>query len=771
MKKLYKRAAFLLLLGMMVQLLSGCGGSSLAAARREESIDLSSGLTAAPSRGELERISENDRFILYANLSNGEAAVKDKRSGETWYTNPVDKSEDGLASGFHKNALQSVLTVVYTTAQSVDMTCGGFMSSVRKDGLYYRLEPDGSVIFLFDFPGEEFYIPVHYSIGENCFKAKILTESILEYGTNTIKTIDFLPFFGAGGRTDEGYMLVPDGSGALIYYNNNRLTANTYSKALYGFDNGTNDKVMGGAAAAGYFTLSENQYLPVFGVSRNDQGYLAVISQGAARAAVNANIAYKYTLYNTVWTTYSYRTFGSVRQTQKDGSEVVTNVGEKKLETWQDYEVSFYFLETGKNTYSDMAAAYREMLFTDEEKVSMGGGHSDIPLYLDLYGYIKKTKSFLGIPMEKKIAMTTVDDVNAMLDALSLSGIDNVVVKYNYWAKDSYFGKVPTTSAVDGTVGSAAQLRALQERLAGDGGALFLSADLLNIYKTGNGVSQYGDVLRNVANTAQRQYKFSLASAMIDSRYDPWYLLRPTAIGGVFQKFADELTKAGYENLALDSAGEMLYSELSTSGVGRNQMVDVMRGAVGSVAGSARSLMVTGANDYAAAQAAHILRSPSKASNYDIEDVSVPFYQMVFHGYAAYSLSEVNLASNPADTTLKYLEYGAYPLFSLIGQNADELIGSRMDNLYSADAANWMDFLAAQYAQLNEALGSVQDSTMTEHRILSENVRAVTYENGLRIYVNYGSASAAADGIELQPKGYAVVLDGRVLVNARAADN
>ena len=771
MKKLYKCTALLLLLGMLVQLLAGCGGKSLSTPQRENPIDLSSGFEVAPSKGDLEKISENDRFVLYANLANGEAAVKDKQSGEMWYTNPADKSEDGLASGFHKNALQSVLTVVYTTALSVDMTCGGFMSSVRKDGLYYRMEPDGSVIFLFDFPNEEFFIPVRYAIEDDCFKAQILSEGIREYGTNTIKTIDFLPFFGAGGSKDEGYMLVPDGSGALIYYNNNRLTANTYSKPLYGFDNGTNDKVMGGAAAAGYFTLSENQYLPVFGASRNDQGYLAVISKGAARATINANVAYKYTLYNTVWTTYSYRTFGSVRQTQKDGSEIVTNVGEKNLETWQDYEVSFYFLEPGKNTYSDMAATYRQLLFADKDKVSTGGGRSDIPLYLDLYGYIQKTKSFMGIPTEAKIAMTTVEDVNAMLDTLAQSDIENVVVKYNYWAKNSYFGKVPTTAKVDGKVGTAAQMKALQERLAGSGGALYLSADLLNIYKTGNGVSQYGDVLRNVANTTQRQYKFSLASAMIDSRYNAWYLLRPSAIGGIFQKFAAGLTKAGYENLALDSAGEMLYSELGTSGVGRNQMVEIMRDAIETVADAAKSLMVTGANEYAATQAAHILRSPSKASNYDIEDVSIPFYQMVFHGYAAYSLSEVNFASNPADTTLQHLEYGAYPMFSLIARNADELIGSRMDTLYSADAANWLDFLTIQYAQLNEALGSAQGSVITEHRILSENVRAVTYENGLRIYVNYGSVAATADGIALQPKGYAVVLDGQVLVNAQAADN
>ncbi len=65
-------------------------------------------------------------------------------------------------------------------------------------------------------------------------------------------------------------MLVPDGSGALIYYNNNRLTANTYNKAVYGFDNGTNDMVFGSKAATAYFTVSEK---PVSSRVRQQPGH------------------------------------------------------------------------------------------------------------------------------------------------------------------------------------------------------------------------------------------------------------------------------------------------------------------------------------------------------------------------------------------------------------------------------------------------------------------------------------------------------------------
>ncbi len=767
MKKLI---CLLLALILLPSLLSACTNAQLATPVREDDyvIDVN-GFVPAEDSYDMVQISENKSFILYACLRDGTACVYEKATGKTYYTNPSDRSSDAIATGFHKNALQSAITVVYDTAQSQEMTCGSLMSCVNKDGLLYQLPGDGSVVFLFYFPNEGFSIPVRYSITQECFKAAILTDYIAEYDTNSIKSIDLLPFFGAGSSADTGYMLVPDGCGALIYFNNNNLTAATYSKQLYGFDNGTSDKMMGGKASGGFFTVSENQYMPVFGNSCNDGGFFAIITKGAARATVSANVSGKYTQYNTVWSRCAYRTGGTVRQTQKDGSDLAVDIAEKKTEIWCNYEVSYYLLSDGSNTYADMAGLYRDYLLQNgglSERVQV---QENIPLYLDLYGYIEKTKSVLGIPADKKISMTTVEDVNALLDELSLSDISNVVVKYNYWAKNSYFGKIPTTATVDGKVGTAAQMQALKTRLEEAGGALYLSGDLLNVYKTGNGVSRYNDVLQSVANTAQRQYVFALDSAMADSRYDAWYLLRPSSMQRFFTAFIEALHTAGYDAVALDSVGTMLYSELSSDGVGRNQVLEIVRELMADAAEQTDGILLEGANDYAAAYATHLLNTSFRSSGYDLEDASVPFYQMVFHGYVSYSIGASNLSSDSARQTLTCMEYGAYPLFSLVGRNADELIGSRLDRLYSADAANWMDFAAEQYRQIDSVLRDVQDCVITAHEILSEDVRAVTYANGVRIVVNYGAMEQTVDGACVAPMGYAVLRDGAVVTSGVAA--
>lgn len=760
MKKLWLLIC-LLLLGAG---LSGCGRQASEQPPRQTVRNLSEGFLPASESDALTRIHENERFVLYANLSSGEAAVEDKTQGYTWYTNPVEKREDTLAGGFHKNALLSVLTVEYSTGQNVNMTCGGYMSSVAKEGLSYRLEADGSVIFLFDFPNEEFRIPLRYAVEEDRFVAQVLTDAVAEYGTNQILSIDVLPFFGAGGRDQEGYMLVPDGSGALIYYNNNRLAANTYSKELYGFDDGTNDKNTGPASAVpSRQTQAQAQYLPVFGVHQNDLGFLAVITGGDGRAAVKANVAGKYTSFNTVWGSYKYRTVGTVRQIQKDGTDKAVGVGEKQLETWEDYEISFYFLDRGKSDYGDMASFYRSYLERHEglERRIIGG--DQIPLYLDLYGYMIKNKSFLGIPMDRKISLTSVKKVNEMLDALSARGVDSVVIKYNYWMKDSYWSKIPTSAKAEPRVGSRKELQALQRRLEEAGGGLYLSADLLNIYRPGNGVSKVEDFLQSAVNTAQNQYRFLLESTETDSRYKPWNLLRPASINKFYNLLVDNMQKAGYQNLALDAIGEKCYSELGTGGMGRNQVTEVLRDTVSQAAQTMEELMLTGANGYAAAWAGHILRTPGTSSGYDIEDVSIPFYQMVLHGYVSYSLDAVNLCGSPEEMTLKCMEYGAYPLYSLVGENTDELIGSSMDHLYSADFTNWEGYMASQHAQLNQVLSRVQDSVIIGHEILEAGVRKVSYENGTVLYVNYGESDVTADGFLVRGKGYTAVCDGVIL--------
>ncbi|MBP5294125.1 MAG: hypothetical protein J6Y95_00220, partial [Lachnospiraceae bacterium] len=324
---------------------------------------------------------------------------------------------------------------------------------------------------------------------------------------------------------------------------------------------------------------------------------------------------------------------------------------------------------------------------------------------------------------------------------------------------------VPRTAS---EIGTDAALMKLRDKLAGQGG-LYLSADLVNVYQTGRGITQYDGVLQSVANTVQRQYALRLDNAAVDSRYQSWFLLRPSIFEDVFGDYADDFTKAGYTLLSADNLGSMLYSELGSKGTGRNEALRIMERTAALLEEKTEGLMLEGGNDYAAVHAAHVVGTPARDSGYDLEDVSVPFWQMVFHGYVNYSLGAMNLSSNPSEQVLRSLEYGASPFFSLVLENPDELIGSRLDRLYSARAEDWTDYMGKAYRQINTALREASASVIVSHEIVSSQVRKVLYDNGLTVYVNYGVEKASADGLEIPAEGFTVVKNGSLVLSEAAA--
>lgn len=701
-------------------------------------------------------IDETERLILKANLSNGEVLVTDKESGKEWYSNPSDKEEDGLASGFNRVSLYSQVLVNYTTSESVAINLGSYTGAVTKGGLTSRVE-DKKVIFKYTFEKEGIVIPVRYSLDNETFVAEILTKGVEEHTDNQVKSIELLPFFGAGTKQDEGYFLVPDGSGGLINFNNGKVSAKPYEMSIFGFDNGTNDKVISvSQARQTSLTLSENVYLPLFGEKCNDDGFLAIMTKGRERAQIKARTSGKYTNYNNIWTAYNYRATATVRLMQKEMTEQTTSISEKMPETSINYEVRYIFLKHGEAEYADMAKLYQKYL-VDMEGMTVHVKEGDIPFYLDLYGYIRKTKSFLGIPKDTKIAATTIKDAKDIVKTLNNAGVKNIVLKYNYWMKNGYYDKIQTDAEVESIIGTAKEMNNLQQELLDTGGSLYLATELINIYKTGNGVSRLNNVLNSVANTPLMQYQFSLDTANTDTRYDPWYLVKILDLPEYMNIFINNFNKKGFKNVAIESIGTMLYSDLSSGGISRSKVPKVISDVLKMAEHGLDSIMISGANSYTAVYATHILDAPVKSSNYDIVDENIPLYQMVFHGYSYYSIGAANLSSNPDDLMLRCLEYGAAPMFSWTARNHEELVGSRTDFLFSPDYNKWIEYAYENYNELNEILKETTTLKITGHKNVSDNVSATTYGGIITIVVNYNDVVVTYEDNHISAKGYLVL--------------
>ena len=59
---------------------------------------------------------------------------------------------------------------------------------------------------------------------------------IEENGGGSLYRIRLLGYFAAAGADENGYLVVPNGSGSLIYFNNGKSNVENYSQYIYDID-------------------------------------------------------------------------------------------------------------------------------------------------------------------------------------------------------------------------------------------------------------------------------------------------------------------------------------------------------------------------------------------------------------------------------------------------------------------------------------------------------------------------------------------------------
>ena len=83
-----------------------------------------------------------------------------------------------------------------------------------------------------------FSFPVEYTLEEDCLKASLKVSDIKEPKDEKIATeVTLMSSFGVASDTEDGCFVIPDGSGALVRFNNNKtMDTNAYTQRVYGND-------------------------------------------------------------------------------------------------------------------------------------------------------------------------------------------------------------------------------------------------------------------------------------------------------------------------------------------------------------------------------------------------------------------------------------------------------------------------------------------------------------------------------------------------------
>jgi len=699
-----------------------------------------------------QRVAENGSLALDFNPETAEIHVTDLSSGTVWSSNPDDLKDDKIAKGTKKMDLQAQLLVDYVDAQAKPFQLNNYTGSIKEKKFTWS-KIVGGIEVTFQFPKAELAIPVSYKLAEDSFSAEISTGGITQGEKYKLVNISLLPYFGAGSLKDEGYLFVPDGSGALIHFNNGKAIYKSYNDRVYG-----GDKALTLSHSS---EVKEDIKLPVYGLRKNGHAFLAVIEEGVYQAGIAAEVSFKSNQYNSV---HSY--FNAVESESNlimEGTaneKQVLRLSESQVEG-TPFKVRYYFLNGEAADYSGMAVKYREYL-TKQQGVTAKDGEvkEQIPLLLDLLGGVEKRKTFLGIPYKTVEALTTYKEVQAVADRLQKDGLNNLAIRYEGWMKGGALGKVSTSVKAESNLGGKKQFTRLAASLKAQGVAFYPAVNPVEFHEGGNGFYKFFDVAKGISRGPALQYEFRLSDGTKDPDRSPWYLLKPESVKESLKKFTAAAADKGLEHVALQGIGSTVYSDFRKHSLSKNSVGAVWEEGLKSAQGQVQGLMFNHASAYTFPYAETLSDVPLYSSGYDLEDAAVPFYSIAVSGLLPAFSEPVNLSGDSARYMLKLIETGTYPAYRFIAGHASQLKGTDFDNLYSAEFGLWADEVVKQYTDLNKALAQVSGHPITGHERLSEGVYRTVFSGGITVIVNYTDEAVTVDGSRVAGLGYLVQSGG-----------
>lgn len=685
-------------------------------------------------------IAENDNYALYMNEEYLSVIVLDKETGA--YMESAVSYDDGKNNETWLAAMRSalVLTMVYgiTDTQQVDL----LTSEVTKDITYTE---DGFSAKVY-WNRYQFGMTLQVSLTEDGLVATVPEDSIVEDGTEYfIGTIAVYPYMGHTYLDDkEGYMFIPDGNGALIYLNDKEGWFSTgFSGMIYGNDPGFEESSTASLLWGDYDIVNKSTKViaPVYGMAHTGEGiaYLAVVEKGAERAAIMANPNGVNVDYNRIYARFTLRTVYTQYTSNNSSSAYRTA---ETVRSHSDLSVHWIFLRDEAANYCGMANAYRDYLL--ERGDLAVAEDTSYNTRIDFLGTDRET----WVIGTTSVVMTTIDDIREIYGDLKGEGVTDILTVYKGWQKKGIYNLPISSYQADSGIGGTKALTDFIKEAEADGVGVYLYNDALRLNPSENS---------STFNVVKRVNRRRFSEETYKDVYEEFLYLIPSRSNTLMGKFLSSYTKKGVDNLALAGITDTLftnyYDGVFYSRYDNARSYDEL---VGGVA-ERTDLILEHPFAYLWKYTDAFLDMPLYTSSYMYEDESVPFMSIVLKGVMPVYSDYVNFEANKQEFFLKMVETGTYPSFYITKESSSDLVYTNSNEIYSSQYDVYRNTMIAYAKELSAINEKVDGAFIVGHEIMENGVTVVTYGNGVKIYLNYGSKEAQADGYTIQGMSYKVV--------------
>lgn len=695
----------------------------------------------------------DDAKDVVKDLIKEEASVEEILDAAESYADDLNTTYVGIAN--------SLITVEYYDGSKVK-----YISSASEKDAKSTLCPvsgsENQFVLEVEFKKLDICLNVYVTLGQSSISYKIPRAEITGEGVASLMAIDITPFLGASGGTMNvlneetlewetvenyrvpGYVLVPDGSGALIRFVDNTSTFNPYVGDVYGKD----------YAAETYYYHTyyddvpvNDPVMPVFGIAHgNDQmAFVAWADEGAEYMDIIVNPdETKSTTYTWAYPRFEYNV---------EFYQLYDELGNgffDHLDEIFSYDIrmtySFLFGDGSGSTpaanYAGMALEYRQHLLDTGELTLLETTQEQIPIRLDFI----MADSESGIIGTNQVVVTTAEDVRDILDQVAESGITNVNSGLIGWQRKGETLSKPYKFSFSASIGTKGDFQDLMRDFAERGIDISFSRDVLTVNK--EMTSYYNTAIKCVSNWYASIYKAWILPENLPTT--TFSYATPVKAAQWVNKLADGVSDYS-ESLTISGMTNVLTSNHSRSGVVTSlpESIALYREALEGIS-EELTLNLDNPNQYLWKYTDRYLQMPVGNSQYIYETDAVPFLQMVLCGTMEMYAPYANFSFYTQDCILRMIDYNVSPSFILSKDPSWNLADTYSANLYSTEFSLYEDKIADTYGQINGALSQVQGYDWVAREVVENGVVVNTYVSGSQtryVVINYTDNAVTCQGI------------------------
>ena len=684
-----------------------------------------------------ELMAENNKLALYFKSKTFGIAVYDKTNGYTWLST-YERAHEFVNTAAVQNKIDSGITLEYYSVDSKGV--------IKSAEIYYCSKSNNKSIGAntvtkvnngFDanvnFASYGISFKVEIRLEDDKLKVSVPYESITEVTVGTLnpkdyklKSITLFPYLGSENYEINGYSFIPDGSGALIRYNDHK-SSTAYIKKLYGDDYSFTDYPSSS-------NIKENGVLslPIFGVNHgyNQAGFLCEVEDGYGSVELHS-YPYMYSLIpvNTSFFKYYVKDTFSVKMS----TSTMVLLNEDPYPS--DYKLCYTFLNGNDANYVGMANAYRKSLGLDKE-VQID---NNIPLRLEILGLDYKP----GLFGKNYVKMTSFNEALNIIKDLEANNVKNFNITYLGWNRGGYFTKGATNVKVASLLGGKSKLKKLTDYINEKGYDIDYT---INPYVSNN----YGAGSKNVKKIGLSPFEVTQKSSLEQIGY---YVL-PTELSKLISKKAKAFNRLNITSLKLDNLNVAYSYRYKSNAVYRTQMIDEVANELSKIEGY--KISAEKPNSYLLKYLTNYYNAFYESNKFIYETDSVPFMSILLSGIVNQYMPNINYISDYDLAILRMIEYNIYPSFIITHEEAYDLRYTNYEYLNSTQYDLWKDLMIKMYTYTNDALSNVIGANLVAHSYVDKGVSKCMYSNGVVIYVNYNNKNVNVDGVNLSPYSYLV---------------